>query len=59
MEKQPASVSTFASQTSLNRPKLAKEFPPNYNRAICANRYEAIYEHYCIMATCGDMRAFV
>lgn len=38
---------------------LDASLPPTYDRAIYATKCDAIYEHYHIMATSGDMRAFV
>jgi type I restriction enzyme R subunit len=38
---------------------LDASLPPTYDRAIYATKCDAVYEHYYIMATSGDMRAFV
>lgn len=38
---------------------LDASLPETYDRAIYSTKCDAIYDHYYIMATSGDMRAFV
>ncbi|MGB3199181.1 MAG: hypothetical protein WBB17_15765, partial [Saprospiraceae bacterium] len=38
---------------------LDEALPNTYDRAIFANKCDAVYDHYYIMATSGNSRAFV
>lgn len=38
---------------------LDKELPVSYDRAIYATKCDAVFDHFYIMATSGDQRAFV
>lgn len=37
---------------------LDKELPDSYNRAIYATKRDAVFDHFYLMATSGDKRAF-